>query len=197
MSKNKPAATPSDDKKPTTVTVASENVKTVTIEGAAPTTPVATTEGTLANAPAAAQPPAMTNEEILDALVAQIDTLDVPNMDSEAAKKWLSDFKIPLASMTTNALIGLVQSRVAGTSDAVLEETLRALSPAELNQVLRANVAALEKIKDERVREAVLIRHTHEKLTSIAASFVMNALLRVLGVPIVAAAASPQPNPTA
>jgi hypothetical protein len=142
-------------------------------------------------------PPVLSNEEILDALGKQIDAIEIPNLDSESAKAWLKDFRLPLASLTTNALIGLVQVHESGTSDQELEEVLSHLTPSELNQVLKVNLAALNKITSQRVREAALLRATTMKLTTSAASMLMSGLLRVLGVPFVAAATAPPPEQTA
>lgn len=158
---------------------------------ATPTPPETTTPPATA-APTSATKP-MTNDEILAALEGQLAAVEIPTMDTEHAKKWLKDFRYPLASLTTNALIGLVQSRATGTSDAALEAALAKLKPAELNQVMKANLAALDQIKDQRVREAALLRATHQTLSSVAASFVMNGLLRVLGVPVVNAALAGKP----
>lgn len=155
-------------------------------DGGTPTPPAAAT--TPATPPPAAQPKPLTNDEILTALEGQLAAIEIPTVDTEHAVKWLKDFRIPLASMTTNALIGLVQSRASGTTDAALEATYRKLKPAELNQVMKANLAALETIKDQRVREAALLRATHETLSSVAASFLMKGLMGVLGVPFVTAA---------
>lgn len=166
---------------PTTPPATSGDPQPITPAPVTPPTPPA------AKPAVAPTPPVMTSDQVLDALTAQLNALEMPNLDSEEAKKWLKDFRIPLASMTVNALVGLVQSRVTDTSDDVLEAMFDKMKPAEINQVLKANLTVLDKIKDQRIREAVLIRATTTTLTSVAASFLMSAFMGVLGVPAVAA----------
>lgn len=131
-------------------------------------------------------PTALTNEQIIAAMEAQLAAIDLPTVDSESAKAWLKDFRLPIASLTTNALVGLVRSRLSPTSDADLAAHLRALSASDLNQVMKANAATLAKISSERAREVALIRLTHEKITTSAASILMAALTKTLGVTAVA-----------
>lgn len=144
---------------------------------AAPTTPPAS----------ATTPPPMTTDQILDAVEAQLAKLDLTTIDSHEAATWLKDFRIPLASMTTNALVGLIAAHEKGVSEAQLEELYATLTPDELNAVVAANAQTLAKIASERAREVALWRAAQNKLTTAASSIVMGALLSVLGVPAVAA----------
>lgn len=123
----------------------------------------------------------LTTPEILDRLEDQLDSLEGSLSDKDAAREWLREFRLPLASLSANALIGLVQSRVAGTTDAMLTASMRKLSASELVQVMHSNAAALQQIADERVREAALIQATKNKLSEIAAKYVMSAILKVAG----------------
>lgn len=143
--------------------------------------------------PTATTPPPMSSEEILKKVEDQLNTLDLPNTDSEAAKAWLKEFRVPLASMTVNAIVGLVAAHEKGISDVQLEAMYRRLNPSELNSVLKANAATLEKITSERAREVALWRLTKAKVTTAATSFIMSALLSVLGVPAIAAMTAPKP----
>lgn len=124
----------------------------------------------------------MTNEQVLDAVGKQIEAIDLQTVDTEAAKAWLKEFRVPLASMATNTIVDLIKTRAAGVSDAALEAAYAKLKPAELNAVMKANVATIDKLASQAAKEAALIRLTQEKLTTSAASFAMNALMKVLGV---------------
>lgn len=139
----------------------------------------------------AAPPQPMTNDEVVAAVEEQLTKLDLPNMDSAKAKDWLKGFRLPLASLTTNALVALVHSREQGVSDDALRAMYRGLTPAELNAVMAANADTLDKIASEGAREAAIWRVTRETLTAGAASYIMSGLLQVLGVPKVKEAIAP------
>lgn len=126
----------------------------------------------------------LTTSEILDSVEAQIASLEGSLSNKEDALAWLKDFRLPLASLSANALIGLVQSRISGTTDAVLTDSMRKLSAAELVQVLHTNAQAFQQIADERVREVALIFQTKNRLTEIAAKYVMSAILKLAGFAI-------------
>lgn len=125
----------------------------------------------------------LTNEQVLDHVEAQLNSLEMATTDSEHAKQWLKDTRLPLLSLSVNSLVALVHSRVHGTTDAHLRSLLRNLTPDELNAALGANAGELDRIANERVREAALVNTAKARLSSVAANYIINAMMHVAGLP--------------
>lgn len=124
-------------------------------------------------------PEPMTHEEILDFVGDQLGEVEIVTRDIEQAKEWLAEFREPLASLTTNALVNVIRTHAEGRSEEYLRELYRSLSPRELNEVVSANAETFKRLAEVRQREAYLVQSAKARLATTASSLMMSSLTKL------------------
>jgi len=114
--------------------------------------------------------------DLLDGVAQKLSDLNLENSDAKNVQAWWLEYRNAIAAMSLGQLLGILQSRFVGTTEAELLVLYRGLSPAELHAVLTASARTLSQITSERGREAALLRLAGTKLSPAAAQMLINAL---------------------
>lgn len=125
-------------------------------------------------------------EEVIDRLVASVDEgPGVATRDTEAAKQWLHDWRLPLVSVGASKIAEIVSGAAVGQTDAALRAAYASLDPKDLNKVLASNAEELAKLKSAAQREAGLWAAAKNGLSVSAASYLARGVLQLTGLGLV------------